>query len=182
MPIYMQYGVISGVPTAPAPVRRTTSGHGAFEIKDFSFGVENPTTIGSATGGAGAGKIKFNEFSIGKAVDIATPALWRSAISGSRPRYGIVITMPTGTSPHNLFRGQRFDVSIVFAYGAPSGPSSPNPGPRHTLNLSQAVVTNIQPSYRGEELTVTFSDYYFNGAWNLSPHIILLITAPFTVG
>jgi hypothetical protein len=25
-------------------------------------GVENPTTIGSATGGAGAGKIKFNEF------------------------------------------------------------------------------------------------------------------------
>lgn len=27
---------------------------------DFSFGVENPTTIGSATGGAGAGKIKFN--------------------------------------------------------------------------------------------------------------------------
>src|SRR5262245_29737941 len=31
------------------------SGPGAFEIKDFSFGVENPTTIGSATGGAGAG-------------------------------------------------------------------------------------------------------------------------------
>ena len=33
-------------------------GTGAFEIKDFSLGVENPTTIGSATGGAGAGKIK----------------------------------------------------------------------------------------------------------------------------
>jgi hypothetical protein len=29
----------------------------AFEIKDFSFGVENPTTIGSATGGAGPGRI-----------------------------------------------------------------------------------------------------------------------------
>ena len=37
----------------------------SFEIKDFSFGVENPTTIGSATGGAGAGKIKFDEFQIG---------------------------------------------------------------------------------------------------------------------
>jgi len=36
------------------------------EISDFSFGVENPTTIGSATGGAGAGKIKFNEFTIKK--------------------------------------------------------------------------------------------------------------------
>lgn len=30
-------------------------GFRAFEIKDFSFGIENPTTIGSATGGAGAG-------------------------------------------------------------------------------------------------------------------------------
>ena len=34
----------------------------AIVVDDFSFGVENPTTIGSATGGAGAGKIKFNEF------------------------------------------------------------------------------------------------------------------------
>jgi len=39
-------------------------GGGAFEIKDFSFGVENPTTTGGGTGGAGAGKITFNEFKI----------------------------------------------------------------------------------------------------------------------
>jgi hypothetical protein len=43
-----------------------------FEIRDFSFGVENPTTIGSATGGAGAGKIKFNEFTIKKTSDVAS--------------------------------------------------------------------------------------------------------------
>src|SRR5262245_36848622 len=30
-------------------------GFKAFEIKDFSFSVENPSTIGSATSGAGAG-------------------------------------------------------------------------------------------------------------------------------
>ena len=50
-------------------LNQVTGGTGekpAFEIKDFSFGVENPTTIGSATGGAGAGKIKFNEFEIKK--------------------------------------------------------------------------------------------------------------------
>src|SRR2546423_9122241 len=46
---------------------------GWFEIKDFSFGVENPTTIGSATGGAGAGKIKFNEFTIKKTTDVSSP-------------------------------------------------------------------------------------------------------------
>ena len=48
----------------------------AFEIKDFSFGVENPTTIGSATGGAGAGKVKFNEFTIKKTSDSASPAFF----------------------------------------------------------------------------------------------------------
>jgi hypothetical protein len=42
----------------PEQAEEAQGGTGAFEIKDFSFGVENPTTIGSATGGAGAGKIK----------------------------------------------------------------------------------------------------------------------------
>jgi hypothetical protein len=40
----------------PGPQTTTGAGKG--------FGVENPTTIGSATGGAGAGKIKFNEFQV----------------------------------------------------------------------------------------------------------------------
>ena len=39
--------------------KKVKGGGGAFEIKDFSFGIENPTTIGNATGGAGAGKITF---------------------------------------------------------------------------------------------------------------------------
>lgn len=54
-----------------------------FEIKDFSFGVENPTTIGSATGGAGAGKIKFNEFQITKKSDSASPSLYLHAATGA---------------------------------------------------------------------------------------------------
>jgi hypothetical protein len=37
-----------------------------FETKDFSVGVESPKSIGSTTGGAGAGKIKFGEFNIVK--------------------------------------------------------------------------------------------------------------------
>jgi type VI secretion system secreted protein Hcp len=53
-----------------------------FEIKDFSFSVENPTTIGSATGGAGAGKIKFNEFTITKTTDSASPLFFLKAATG----------------------------------------------------------------------------------------------------
>ena len=54
-----------------------------FEIKDFSFGVENPTTIGSATGGAGAGKIKFNEFTIKKTTDKASPTFFKNCCAGA---------------------------------------------------------------------------------------------------
>jgi VCBS repeat-containing protein len=38
----------------------TVSGNQLFELEDFSFGDENAVDIGSATGGAGAGKVSFN--------------------------------------------------------------------------------------------------------------------------
>jgi type VI secretion system secreted protein Hcp len=61
----------------------TFDDNSAFEIKDWSFGIENPTTIGSATGGAGAGKIKFNEFTITKNGDSSTPTFFRNCVAGS---------------------------------------------------------------------------------------------------
>jgi len=48
----------------------------AFEIGEWSFDVENPTTIGSATGGAGAGKAEFAEFEIKNPANAATACLW----------------------------------------------------------------------------------------------------------
>jgi len=61
----------------------TFSKEKAFEIKDFSFGIENPTTIGSATAGAGAGKIKFNEFTIKRTTDKASPLFFRNCCVGA---------------------------------------------------------------------------------------------------
>src|SRR4051812_2414106 len=61
--------------STPAVVTVGTADFGdgsVFQIKDFSFSVENLTTIGSATGGAGAGKITFNEFTIKKTTDKAS--------------------------------------------------------------------------------------------------------------
>jgi type VI secretion system secreted protein Hcp len=67
-------------PTAGSPV---TAGKEAIDIDSFSWGAENPTTIGSATGGAGAGKVKFNEFTITKKIDKASPALFKNMASGA---------------------------------------------------------------------------------------------------
>ena len=55
-----------GPPKPPrVHVHPTPRKHG-FEIKDFSFGVENPTNIGSASRGGGSGKVKFNNFNISR--------------------------------------------------------------------------------------------------------------------
>ena len=82
-PIHNTVGTVSVTDQNGQPIVGGTGTSGAFEIKDWSFGVENPTTIGSATGGAGAGKIKFNEFQITKMVDGASPAFFKNCVAGT---------------------------------------------------------------------------------------------------
>lgn len=55
----------------------------AVEIRSFSFGIHNTISIGSATGGAGAGKAQFMELTISKAVDRVSPNLLQYVGSGN---------------------------------------------------------------------------------------------------
>jgi type VI secretion system secreted protein Hcp len=56
---------------------------GAFEINSYSFGVENVATIGSKSGGAGAGKANFDVFEIAKNVDSASPYIFQACTVGA---------------------------------------------------------------------------------------------------
>jgi type VI secretion system secreted protein Hcp len=55
---------------------------GLFEVEDYSFDIEQTLNIGSASSGAGAGKITFNPFSITRKVDRASPIFFQMACSG----------------------------------------------------------------------------------------------------
>jgi type VI secretion system secreted protein Hcp len=55
---------------------------GAFEISEFSFGAETTISISSATGGAGAGKCTFKEFTVKKLVDLGSPYLLQTLGAG----------------------------------------------------------------------------------------------------
>jgi type VI secretion system secreted protein Hcp len=55
---------------------------GLFEIEDYSFDIEQILNIGSASSGAGAGKITFNPFSITRKIDRASPIFFQMACSG----------------------------------------------------------------------------------------------------
>jgi type VI secretion system secreted protein Hcp len=56
---------------------------GWIEVDSFSWGASNPTSIGSGTSGAGAGKVTFNPFHITKKIDKASPKLFLACCSGS---------------------------------------------------------------------------------------------------
>ena len=100
----------------------------AFEISEFSFGEENATTIGSSTGGAGAGKAKFNPFKIKKPVDSASPNFFIASASG--------VHYPTAT------------LSVRKAGGA-GGKSSGAPYLIFTFKM--VFVTNIDWTGPGDE-------------------------------
>jgi type VI protein secretion system component Hcp len=52
-------------------------------LRSFALTAENPTTIGSATSGAGMGKAKFDELQVEKAVDRLSPTLFVLSASGA---------------------------------------------------------------------------------------------------
>ena len=101
----------------------------AFEIKDFSFGVENPTTIGSATSGAGAGKVKFNEFTIKRTTDKSSPLLFKNCCVGAHYGSVIIAMRKAGGDPATAAKEYlRFRFDTVFTTKIDwSGPGDEGP-------------------------------------------------------
>ncbi len=82
---------------------------GWFEIKDFSFGAESPTSIGSATSG---GKVKPREFTIRRVTDSASPT-FRQAVTSGRHFATVKVEMrKAGGDPRQLTNYVFTDVSI----------------------------------------------------------------------
>jgi len=140
MPIYMQYSGTTG--------DSQSVGHTQWiEIDSFQWGVGRG--ISSPTGGSSdreSSSPSVSEIVVTKPTDAASPSLLQECLGGP---------------------SRELEVSIVFT-SAGSG------SPRHTLKLNRAVIIDFKPSYpqrhgskRHERLTLSFSDYEFNGAKNV---------------
>lgn len=71
------------IPSTPSSGTVPNVGPGIFEIEDFSFDIEQTLNIGSASSGAGAGKVTFNPFSITRKIDKCSPHFFQLACSGT---------------------------------------------------------------------------------------------------
>jgi type VI protein secretion system component Hcp len=75
--------VIQGESQVKIPGESSSAANVApIEIDDFSFDVQQTLNIGSASSGAGAGKITFNPFSITRRIDKNTPLLFLASAMG----------------------------------------------------------------------------------------------------
>ncbi len=99
------------------------------ELQDFNLGGETPATLGSATGGAGAGKIKFNEFTIKKTTDAASPAFFRNCVAGAHYK--------------------KVTLEMRKAGGDPSAAGKPYL--RYILH--EVIVTNVNPADHGAKFS-----------------------------
>jgi type VI secretion system secreted protein Hcp len=71
----------------------------ALELLSFSFGIGQAETTGSYTTGAGAGKVKFEEFSIEKFVDLSSCPLFNACTAGGHFPAVMLASRKAGGSP-----------------------------------------------------------------------------------
>lgn len=118
---------------------------GWIELQSFSFGLDNPTTIGTITGGAGAGKVKFQQLSIQKLVDATSPALFTMVASGVHmPTLTLAIRKP-GTNAKDFLL---YTFKLVFVTDITWGGSDGDPAPSESVTFAYGA---LQVSYAKQD-------------------------------
>jgi len=112
---------------------------GWFAVNAVSFGMENQTTIGSASGGAGAGKAKALPVSCVKLPNSASAALFTAcAIGGHWDTAEIVFTKPVPSSNKTVVH-MRLELKLVMVSNLAVQMSSGDDAPTETATLQYAA-------------------------------------------
>ncbi len=76
---YTLFLVFEGTTASAVPKGESTNlAPGAISIDSFSLSAENTAAIGAATGGTSTGKVKLNQLTVAKGVDLASPTIFRN--------------------------------------------------------------------------------------------------------
>jgi Type VI secretion system effector, Hcp len=92
---------VSADPVADQYFATAFKGAAVVEVRELSLGEETPSTVGSATTGAGAGKAKLNDLVIVKSVDKLSRSLYAMSVTGRHFQHSAVVRPP------GRWRGQR---------------------------------------------------------------------------
>jgi type VI secretion system secreted protein Hcp len=122
----------------------------AIQIKSFEWSAESTTTIGSASGGAGAGKATLNDLVITKTVDSTSPVLMQRVAQGTViPGMELVVRKAGATGAGVVY--QRYFFTPVFATKQAHAGSEGGEGITETLTFKYGALqmSNARQSPNG---------------------------------
>lgn len=132
MPIYMKFDSIDGEVTA--------KGHEKWiEVLSWSFGVTNPTTIGSSTGGAGAGKASFQDLHFVQNSQSSSPKLLQALARGDHLKSALLTFVKGESNPVEYLKIKLEDV-LVSSFQAGGAEGSNNDLPSESVSLNFAKI------------------------------------------
>ena len=123
---YLKIDGIAGEATA-GPTKEVIA------IKSFELGIENQSSVGSRSGGAGAGKAQFNALTIEKTVDSTTPMFMQRVAMG-QPFSGMeLVARKAGGAANATY--MRWSFQPVFVSSQKHSGASGDDAPTETLTF-----------------------------------------------
>jgi type VI secretion system secreted protein Hcp len=111
----------------------------AISVNEFNWSIENPVTIGSASGGAGAGKAKLEPLTIKKPVDSSSPGLMAAAGRGAAlPGATIVVRNGNPGAPDAYLQ---YRLKMVFVTKVEVAAAAGDEGVEETVELRYGSLT-----------------------------------------
>jgi type VI secretion system secreted protein Hcp len=117
------------------------------DILSFSFNVKNPTSIGSGTGGAGAGKVQFNEFTVKAHTSSASPVMFGSCCDGSHFKTATLTCRKAGGQQQEYLT---YTFKTVFVTSVTPHSVDGDPVPVETVTF---VYGSLHVSYKPQQAT-----------------------------
>ena len=105
-------------------------------IYSFDLSVSNPTDIGSASSGAGAGKVNFSDVTITKASDSTSVVLFNALTAGTEIPSATVTLYQPGTTDTAL----TYTFNLVIVTSQETSVSSANNTPLDTVTLAVGTI------------------------------------------
>ncbi len=130
----------TGTPVAGESVDATHKGE--IQLLGYNLGVSHPVTQGSATGGAGAGKASFSDFSFTSAHSKASPLLIQACAAGTRFNTATVSVRKAGAAQAKGggFEFLKITMSTVFVSSLSTGGAGSDESPHDQVTLSYGKI------------------------------------------
>jgi type VI secretion system secreted protein Hcp len=133
------------------------------KIKSFAFDVENPTSVGAQSGGAGSGKAKLNQLSVTKDVDSTTPLMFQRLAMGQHFNGIEIVARRTGTAGTPAAANPtRYYFSLAFPTSQEQSGEAGDDVPSETLTFAYGAVA--QKAFRLNPGGTTGTNVF--GQWN----------------